>query len=209
MNEVIPDSATRTGSTAAAHKMTKGAVVALVLIACLLLFGIVICLRRLVSRRSLNRTADTNFTPSGVSLQTVLPYTMGRRESETTVQGQYQPFDHNDVPQPHLTISAAQAQGRRNQQGRRSLISVASSISMSIRFAVAGSFNSSADSYPSRATVSVIAVDGSHTPDSDPYREPVSPRHHCFDVDQSLDHSATWRGANLSNIINAARGVKN
>lgn len=123
------------------------------------------------------------------------------------VQGHGSYLDRSDAPKRDSNLTAAAVQGRNSRPGRSSQISTASSMSRSIRFAVAGSFYSSAGSYISRATVSMIAVDGTHTPDNDPPGEPVS-SWSPVSVNATCDYSASWRGTNLSNIINAARGAR-
>lgn len=122
-------------------------------------------------------------------------------------QGRNSFLDHNDAPRRDSTPTVATAQGKSSNPGRSSQISVASSISRSIRFAVTGSFNSPPGSYISRAAMSMIAVDGSHSPGDDVSGERLSPWPPAS-VDTSCDYSASWRGTNLSNIINAARGIK-
>jgi len=169
----------------------------------LLLLGIIFYLRRCLNKKSSSLAVDTTRATLDASSQT-----MGQQECGMIFHGRDSTFlDHGGTPQRDSTLTVVTAQGQCSLPGRSSQISMASSISRSIRFAVTGSFNSSAGSYVSRAAMSTIAVDGTHTPDDNISGEPVSPWR-SVSVNASHDYSASWRGTNLSNIINAARGIK-
>lgn len=203
MDKFAPDSVVRQeNSTQASHNMMIGATVVSVLMVSLLLLGIILCLRRRVNKKSSSLVADTTRAAPGVSSRTT-----DQQRCSMILQGLDSFLDLSDTSQRDSTVTVATAQGQWNQQGRFSQISIASSISRSIRFAVTGSFYSSPGSYTSRATVSVIAVDGTHIPGDDISGEPGSPWR-PVSVTTSGDYSASWRGTNLSNIINAARGIK-
>lgn len=203
LDTVVPASAVRQGNSArAAHNVMIGATVASVLMASLLLLGIIFCLRRCVNKKSSNLAVNMTRATSGVS-----PQTTEQQEGNMIVQGRNSFLDRSDTSQRDSTPTVATAQGQCSQPARSSQISIASSISRSIRFAVTGNFYSPPGSYIPRATMSVIAVDGTHTPGDDISGEPVSPWR-PVSLDTSCDYSASWRGANLSNIINAARGIK-
>ena len=198
LDKVTPDPAVTQGnSSRAAHSKMISAIVVSVLMACLLLLGIIFCLRRCVNKKSSSLAIDMTRATSGVS-----PQTTGQQEGGTIVQGRDSFLNHSHTPRRDSTLTIATVREQRSRPGRYSQISIASSISRSIRFAVAGSFHSPPGSYLSRATASTIAVDGTHTLEDDISEEPASP------FDKSGDYSASWRGTNLSNIINAARGVK-
>ena len=205
MDKVTPDSTVGQGNSArGSRNAMNGAIIASVSIAFLLLLGIIFFLRRCVNKKPSNLAVDTTrATSAGLS-----PQAVGQLGGGTIAQGQDSFLDHGSAPIRGSTPTVATAQGRCSQPGRSSQISTASSISRSIRFAaVAGSFYSSAGSYISQAAVSMIAVDGAHTPGDDVSGEPVPPWT-PVSVDTSCDYSASWRGTNLSNIINAARGIK-
>jgi hypothetical protein len=207
--EVTPGSATkhRGSSGAAAHSAAIVAIVVSVLMACLLLFGIIFCLRRCVSRNSSSRTAETTRATSGVSSHPASSQTTGRPEGGVTAQGQDSSLEQNDAKRDS-TLSVATVQEQSNRRGRYSQISITSSISRSIRFAITGSYNSTSSPI-SRYNVSTVAVDGAHTPGDEAFGEPPSPRRPTSRVHSpSPEYTASWRGTNLSNIINAARGIK-
>jgi hypothetical protein len=208
--EVTPGSATKqgcsSGPAAHMHSAVIGAIVVSVSMTCLLLFGIIFCLRRCVSRNSSSRTADTTRATSGVSSHPVSSQTTGRPEGGVTAQGQDSFLERNGAKRDS-TLSIATVQEQSNSRGRYSQISITSSISRSIRFAITGSYNSTS-SPVSRATVSMIAVDGAHTPGDEASGEPPSPWRPPSVHAPSPEYTASWRGTNLSNIINAARGIK-
>lgn len=195
----------RQGNPAQApHDMMIGATVVSVLIACLLLLGVAFCLRRRrVNKKSSSLAVDMTRATPGAS-----PQITGQQEGGMVVQGRNIFLNHGGrMPKRDSILTTTTAQGQCGRPGRSSQISIASSISRSIRFAVAGSFHSSAGSHISPATMSVIAVDGTHAPGDDICPEPPSPWR-PGSVNTSYDYSASWRGTNLSNIINAARGIK-
>lgn len=207
MNNVTSDSQLKHGnSTRSVHDTMVGA--ALVSILLLLLLGIIFYLRRRVIRKSSSPAIDTSIpTPAGVSSYPMSPQTTRQQEGSTIQQDRDSFIDRNIAPRRESAFSIASAHGQRGHSGRRSQISIASSISKSIRFAMPGSLNSSTGSPISRATMSVVAVDGTHSPCDESLGEPVSPWRPTS-VNTTSEYSASWRGTNLSNIINAARGVK-
>jgi hypothetical protein len=206
MNNVTPDSQLKHGnSTRSVHNTIVGAAIVSMLL--LLLLGIIFYLRRRVIRKSSSPTIDSSLPTPGVSSYPMSPQTTRQQEGSTIPQDRDSFVDRNIAPRRESAFSIATAQGQRGHPGRRSQISIASSISKSIRFAMPGSLNSSAGSRLSRATMSVVAVDGTHSPCDESLGEPVSPWRPTS-VNTSSEYSASWRGTNLSNIINAARGVK-
>jgi hypothetical protein len=210
MEEVAPDSAVTQGdSTAATHHPMLGKIVAPVSVAFLLLLGIIFYLLHRVTRKSSSGSVDMPRATSDVPLRPVSSQTIEGRESSMITEGQNPFINTNDPPQRNSTTPpVATTQGQRCRATRYSQMSVTSSISRSIRFAVRGSVHSPTDSHTSRANVSVIAVDGTHTPEVDPFGEPPPSPWRPASSSTSLDFSASWRGTNLSNIINAARGIK-
>jgi hypothetical protein len=203
MTGVNPDLPPKGNSSGAGHNTMIGA--ALVSVLLLLLLGIIFYLRRRVIRNHSRPAVDMDRAMPGVSTS---PRTIGQQEGSGTIAQDRSSFiDRNAAPHRESGLTVATAQRRCSQPGRYSQISIASSISRSIRFATPGSFSSSAGSRISRTAVSIIAVDGTHSPCDESLAEPVSPWR-PLSVNTTSEYSASWRGANLSNIINAARGIK-
>lgn len=208
MGDVAPESTTKQGSsTQSPQKPMVGVIFISIFVTCLLLLGIIFYLRRRVSRESRNPTADTTYPMTAVSSHPVSSQTMGKQEGGVTMLGRDSFIDRASVPNRESAMSVAPVQEQRNHPGRCSQISVASTVSRSIRFAVSGSYNSSAGSRLSRTTMSIIAVDGTHSPCDVSCGDRLSPWRPTS-VTTSSEYSASWRGTNLSNIINAARGIK-
>jgi len=207
MNNTTPDSQLKRGnSTRSVHNTIVGAAIVSMLL--LLLLGIIFYLRRRVIRKSSSPTIDTSLPTPGVSSYPMSPQTTRQQEGSTIPQNRDSFVDRNIIaPRRESAFSIASAQGQCGHPGRRSQISIASSISKSIRFAMPGSLNSSTGSRVSRAAMSIVAVDGTHSPCDESLGEPVSPWRPTS-VNTTSEYSASWRGTNLSNIINAARGVK-
>ena len=206
-NEITPDASLH----AIGQERTKmiGVIIGSVLVAGLVLSGVFFFLRRRVNRS--RRVADTTRATSIVPSYSASFQMMERQGDGVIVQHQNLRLDHSSGAAKHdTTLTVAAIEKQSGHPGRCSQISATSSTSRSIRFAVSGSHHSSSNSNSSRATVSVvIPEDGAHTPTTDPFANPIS---HwtpvSLNINTTTDHSASWRGANLSNIINAARGIK-
>lgn len=202
--EVVPD----TVRPEAGRNRMIGAIVSSAVIVCLLLSGVIFCLRRRMSRKSPHRTVDTAPTAPNVVPHSASPHaTMGQQESGMIVYGQ-NPFPDCSGGSIHdSTQTAASVQSQCSQLGRNSQISASSWDSRSMRFTASGSYHNSANSYSSRATMSIITVDAAHSVTLDPSADLAPPRT-PVSFNTNTDYSASWRGTNLSNIINAARGIK-
>jgi len=205
-NEIAPgaslDSVSQGG--AVSRNRTIGVVAGSVLVAGLVLFGVIFYLRRRMSRKSLGRAVGTTHAMSNVSSPPAPSRVKEQRESGIVTQDQNPFLDPSNAAMrnPALTVTAGQK--RCSHLDRCSHVSTTSSGSRSIRFVVPGSYHSPTNSRSSRVTISVTPTDAAGTVTSDPLTPPHSP----VSVKTPVDHSAPWRGTNLSNIINAARGVK-
>ena len=191
------------GGTASRNRMV-GVITGSVLVAGLVFFGVIFYLRRRMRRKPLGRVVDAAHAMSDVSPRSAPLRVTEQRESGSIMQNQ-NPFLDPSNPamcNPALTVTAGQKQ--RSHLDRCSQISTTSSGSRSIRFVVPRSYHSPTNSRSSRVTISVTPTEMAHTVTADPPTPPHSP----VDVKTPVDHSAPWRGTNLSNIINAARGVK-
>jgi len=195
-------------ASAVTRTWVAGVIVGLVLVvvAGLVLSGVIFYMRRRVSRKSSHRVMDASRTMLNVLSHSTSSHTMGQQESGMIVQGQNPILDCTGAPTRDPGLTAAAVQGSCSQLNRYSQISASSSNPRSIRFAVTGSYRSSTNSYYSQATASMV-IDVAHSLSVDLSTEPVSPRS-PVSVNTTIDHSASWRGTNLSNIINAARGVR-
>ena len=208
MSDVASESTMKQGnSTQPPHKPMVGAIVISIFVTCLLLLGIIFYLRRRVSREPPNPTACTTYPTTGVSSHPMSSQTMGQQEGGVKMLGRDSSIEREGVPKRESAMSVASVREQRNRPGRCSQISIASTVSRSIRFAMSGSYNSSAGSRVSRTTMSIIAVDGTHSPCNESCGDRVS-SWRPTSVTASSEYSASWRGTNLSNIINAARGIK-
>lgn len=196
----------RQGASTAARTRMIGVIVASVVVVCLMLTGVIICLRRRMSRKSPRRAVGETRTMLNVSPPSTSSHMMGQQESGMTAQGQNPFLDHRGALKCDSDLTVAAVQRSRSQLGRYSQISTSSSNPRSIRFTLMGSHRSSTISYYSQATVSVLLTDVARTLSVDPPADPESPRS-PISVNTTIDHSASWRGTNLSNIINTARGV--
>ena len=197
-----PDSVSQGGTVS--RNRTIGVITGSVLVAGLVLFGVIFYLRRRMSRKSLGRAVDTTHAMSNVSSRFSPSRVTEQRESGIVMQDQNPFLDPSNAAMRHPTLTATAGQKQRSHLERHSQVSTTSSGSRSIRFVVPGSYHSPTNSRSSRVTVSVTPTDVARTVISDPPTPPQSP----VSVKTPVDHSAPWRGTNLSNIINAARGVK-
>jgi len=204
---VVPDTMRPEAPIAGRNRMI-GAIVGSAVIVCLLLSGIIFCLRRRMSMKLSHRNADTARTVPSVVSHSVSPHaTMGQQESGMIAYGQ-NPFpDCSGGPIRDSTTTAASVHRQCSQLGRDSQISASSWDSRSMRFTASGSYHNSANSYSSRATMSIITVDAAHSVALDPSADLAPPRT-PVSFNTNTDYSASWRGTNLSNIINATRGIK-
>lgn len=185
MNGITPD-APKQGSPIAARNGMISAIVVSVAMVVLLLSILIFYLRRSMSRESPCRGANTK--PGMIA------------------QGRNPFLDCSEVEicDPTATVAAVQRQCNRSGRcGSRS--SASSSKSWSLRFVARGSHNS-INSCSSRATASVAVPDVARTPTPGPLTDLVAPRS-PVSINTTADYSASWRGTNLSNIINAARGL--
>ena len=204
---IAPD-VKRPETSTVAHNIMIGAIVGSVVMLGLVLFGVIFYLRRRMSRKLPRRAADTARTVPNVTSHFALSHIMMEQQESGMIAHGRNPFlDHSGGSMRDSTLTAASVQMQCSQLGRCSHISVSSQNSRSIRFAVSGSYRNSSHSYSSRATMSVMVIDVAHSLTVDPLADPVSPRS-PVSVSTNTDYSASWRGTNLSNIINAARGIK-
>ena len=192
--------------------MARGRMIAaalsLVLMAGLVLFGIIFCLRRRMRRKSLRLVVGTSRATSNVSSYPAQPQMVEQQENGTTTRDRDAfPGDHSGAAIRDPTLTMVGFQRPCSRPDRYSQISASSTISRSIRFAITGSYHSPTNSYSSRATMPVPPRDVAHTFTPNPFAD-VSPPHSPASIKTPTDHSAPWRGSNLSNIIKAARGVK-
>ena len=205
-NEIAPnaslDSVSQGGSVS--RNRMIGAITGSVLVAGLVLFGVILYLRRRMSRKSLGRVVDTTHAMSNVSSRSAPSRVKEQRESGIIAQDQNPFLDPSNAAMRNPTLTGTAGQKQRSHLDRYSQISTTSSTSRSIRFVVPGSYHSPTNSHSSRLTISVTPTEVPYTVTPDPPTPPHSP----VSVKTPVDHSAPWRGTNLSNIINAARGVK-
>jgi len=192
-----------------AHNGVIGAIVGSVLTVGLVLSGLIFILRRRMSKS--RRVVDTNCAMPTMPSHSASSKGMGQRGSGIIKQYRIPHLEHNiGAATWDSTLTVAAIERQCTHPARCSQISGTSSASRSIRFAISGghsgSHHSSSNSYSSRATISMI-VDAGHALTADPLANPSPPRR-PISLNVTADHSASWRGANLSNIINAARGVK-
>jgi len=187
-----------------------GAVVGSAMIVCLLLSGVIFCLRRRMSRKFPHRVVDTARTVSNVISRSASSHaTVGQQENGMIAYGQNSFLDRSGGSIRDSTLTVASVQRQCSQLGRHSQISASSWDSRSMRFTASGSYHNSANSHSSRATTSIITIDVAHSLAADPSADPASPRTRTpASFNTNTDYSASWRGTNLSNIINAARGIK-
>jgi len=205
-NEIAPGASldlVSHGGTVSRNRMI-GAIAGSVLVAGLVLFGVIFYLRRRMSRRSLGWAVDTTHAMSNVSPRPGQSRVTEQRESGTIMQDQNPFLDPGNAAMRNPTPTVTAGQKQRSHLDRYSQVSTTSSGSRSIRFMVPGSYHSPTNSRSSRITISVTPTDVARTVTADPPTPPHSP----VSVKTPVDHSAPWRGTNLSNIINAARGVK-
>jgi hypothetical protein len=187
-----------------ARNRTIGAIVGSVLMTCLVLFGVIFCLRRRAKR--LRRVVDRTRAVSNATSYSAPSQVAEQQESGINTQGPYPLLDRSGVTEPDPALTVAAVQGRRNHLARYSQVSTCSS-SRSIQFAVSESYRSTTNPHSLQNTLSVAPTDTDHTLTVDPFMDPVSPRS-PISVKTPTDHTAAWRGTNLSNLIDAARGVK-
>ena len=188
MNGITPD-APKQGSPIAARNRMIGAVVVSVAMVVLVLSILIFYLRRRMSRGSSCRGANTKSTTPGMVAQGRNPF-----------------LDCSEVEICDPTAPVAAVQRQCNRSGRcGSRGSASSSKSWSMRFVGRGSHNS-INSCSSRATTLVVVPDVARTPTPGPLTDPVALRSPAS-INTNADYSASWRGTNLSNIINAARGL--
>jgi len=206
-NEIAPDpslDSVSQGGTVSRNRMI-GAITGSVLVAGLVLLGVIFYLRRRMSRKSLGRVVDATHPMSNVSSPRSAPSRVKEQRGGGIIAQDQNPFlDPSNAAMRNPTPTVTAGQKQRGHVDRYSQVSTTSSASKSIRFVVPGSYHSPTNSRSSRVTISVTPTDMAHTVTSDPPTPPQSP----VSVKTPVDHSAPWRGTNLSNIINAARGVK-
>lgn len=206
-NETTPG-ATGPGTSAVARNRMAGAIVGSAVVIVLVLSGIFFYLHRRGGAKSPCRTVGA----AAHTVPAIPPYsspchTVGQWECGLLVQGQ-NPFPDRGEPTIHdSSMTVASAQGQWSQLDRYNRISASSSRSMSIHFAVPGSYRNSSHSFSSRATMSVTVIDVAHSLIPDFPLDAVSPWSPAC-ANANTEYSASWRGTNLSNIINAARGIK-
>lgn len=196
----------RQEDTTGAHTRMIGAIVGSVFMVGLVLSGVIFYLRRRVRRKSLRRGVVTTRATPDVPSHPVSPRVMEQQESRMSTPAQ-DPFPGRSsasIRDSVLTVAATQ--GQCSRLSRYSQIS-ASSSSKSMKFVVKGSYHSPTSSDSSQTTLSVVVNDAARPLTGDPFAGPASP-HSPVSADTITDHSAPWRGTNLSNIINAARGIK-
>lgn len=193
----------------AARNRMIGAIIGSVVMVGLVLSGFIFCLRRrrMSKKSSLHRVVDATRLMPNVSLHSSSPQTKGQREGGIITRDRNSFFDRNSTATRNSTLSAAAVQIQRSPLDRCSQISATSSISRSIRFVVTGDYRSPANSHSSRATMPATPSDVARTLAIDPFAGLAQPRSPVR-AETPTDHSATWRGTNLSNIIKAARGIK-
>jgi len=205
-DEIAPDASldsVNQGVVVGRHRMI-GVIAGSVLVAGLALFGVIFYLRRRMSRKSLRRVVDTTRAMPNVSPHSGPPRVKEQREGGIIMRD-WNPFIDPNIEatrNPALPVTAVQKQC--SHMDRDSQISTTSSGSKSIRFVAPGSYHSPTNSRSSRVAISVTPTDATRTLASNPFTPPRSP----VSFKTPADHSATWRGTNLSNIINAARGVR-
>lgn len=205
--EIAHDATRPEASTMARNRMIAAIVGSVVMVG-LVLYGVIFYLRRRVSRKSPRRAVDTARTVSNVTSHSASSHVMmGQQESGMIAHGQNPFLDRGGRSIRDSTLTAASIQRQCIQPGRYSHISASSQNSRSIRFAISGGYRNSSNSYSSRATMSVLVIDVAHSLTADSLADPVSPRS-PVSINANTDYSASWRGTNLSNIINAARGIK-
>lgn len=211
-DEIAPD-AMRPEASIVTRNTMIGAIVGSVAMVGLVLFGVIFFLRRRMNKTSPRRAGDTARTVSNVTYSVSSHIVMGQLESGMIAQGQNPFLNRSGGSIRDSTLAVASVQGQCSQPGRYSHISASSQNSRSMRFAVSGSYRNSSHSHSSRATMSVMVIDVAHSLTVDPSADPVSPQSPVpprspVSVNANTDYSASWRGTNLSNIINAARGIK-
>jgi len=205
VNEVTPDAVGREDSIAARTRMI-GAIVGSVFMVGLVLSGVIFYLRRHVSRKSLRRAVDTTRATPDVPSDSASPQATGQQECGMSAQARNPSPGRSSASIRDSILTVATTQRQYSRQSRYSQISAPSS-PKSMRFVVTGSYHSPTNSDSSQATVSVMVKDAAHPITTDPFVSPRSPQS-PVSIDTITDHSAPWRGTNLSNIINAARGIK-
>ena len=185
-----------------------GAIVGSVFMLGLVIFGVIFYLRRRIRRRSLRQVVDTTRATSNVPSCPAPSQTVEKQESGTIMQDWNAFLDRSGAAIRDSALTVAEIQMQCSHLDRYSQISASSTISMSIRFAVPGSHHSPTNSYSSRGTASVTPRDAARTSTANPFADHASPPQSPASMKTPTNHSAPWRGTNLSNIINAARGVK-
>ena len=203
--DINPDASVDATGAVARGRMI-GIAVSSALMFCLVLFGVIFCLRRRVRGRSFRRVVDATRVTSSVSSCPSPSRTVEQRESGATTQDRSTFVgDRGGAAIHDPVLIVAGDQGRCSRPDRCSQVSTSSTISRSIRFAITGSHHSPTNSCSSRATMSIPLREVAHT--VNPFADVALPQRPCR-VKTLTDHSAPWRGSNLSNIINTARGVK-
>ena len=206
-NEITPGVA-GPGTSAVARNKIVYAIAGSVVIIALVLSGIFFYLQRRGGERSPCRAVDAAvLTVPGVPPYSASCHAAGQQECGMLARD-HNPFPDRSEPtfrDSSMTVVSVQEQC--GQLGRCSRISASSSLSMSIHFAVPGSYRNSFHSFSSSATMPVVVIDVAHSLTADPPPDPVSPWDPVC-ANTNTEYSASWRGTNLSSIINAARGVK-
>jgi hypothetical protein len=207
-NEITPG-VTGPGTSAMTRNRMAGAIVGSAVIIVLVLSGIFFYLRRRGGAKSPCRAVDVVVPPTpNVPPYSTSCHTTGQRECGMLAQGQNPFSDRGERTIRDSSMTATSAQGQCGQLGGYSRTSASSeSRPMSMRFAVSGSYRNSSHSFSSRATMSVTVIDAAHSFTADSPPDPVS-RWDPVCANTNAEYSASWRGTNLSNIINAARGIK-
>lgn len=205
-DEIAPDPSLDSVSQAGlvARNRMIGAIAGSALVASLVLFGVIFYLRRRVSRRSFGRVVDTARAMPNVPSRSTSSRVKEQREGGIVMQDRNPFLDPTNSAIRNSTLTVTTGQKQWSHLDRYSQISTTSTSSKSIRFVAPGSYHSPTNSRSSRITISVAPTDVAHTFTP----EPLTPPHSPASAKTPVDHSAPWRGTNLSNIINAARGVK-